>query len=167
MVINFRLASLGTSTFLLVASWLATPSPALAQTASPPAPPRTGAPARSQQAQAPASIQTMLNLRIAGAVVACELAITEKMPLQKAVSLVSQGITQSVAIANNLQIEGAGKLTLEQIGEGAAINVILTLRGSQCYGKFSAPDKKFVDNIISQLQKQTSQQKPPVNPPAQ
>jgi hypothetical protein len=124
------------------------------------------APARAQaQAAAaqPASMELMNDLALTAAVNACELAIEEKLPVQKSVLSNAKAITFLVSNRYGSQVAGAGKLTGEQIANGTIVQIVARVKQG-CYAKLNATDKKFVDDVISELEKaaksQSQQQQP-------
>jgi hypothetical protein len=94
---------------------------------------------------------------------ACELAIEEKLPVQKSVLSNAKAITFLVSNRYGSQVAGAGKLTGEQIANGTIVQIVARVKQG-CYAKLNATDKKFVDDVISELEKaaksQSQQQQP-------
>jgi hypothetical protein len=118
------------------------------------------APARAQaQAAAakPASMELMNDLALTAAVNVCELAIEEKMPVQKSVVSNAKAITFLVTNRYGSQVAGAGKLETEQIANGTIIQIVARVKQG-CYAKLNAADKKFVDDVISELEKAAKSQ---------
>jgi hypothetical protein len=118
------------------------------------------APARAQaQAAAakPASMELMNDLALTAAVNVCELAIEEKMPVQKSVVSNAKAITFLVTNRYGSQVAGAGKLETEQIANGTIIQIVARVKQG-CYAKLTAADKKFVDDVISELEKAAKSQ---------
>jgi hypothetical protein len=124
-------------------------APAGAQT-----PPPAAAAAR------PAPVELMNDLVLTAAVNSCELAIEDKMPIQRAVISNAKAITFLVTNRYGSQVAGAGKLTPEQIANGTIIQVVGRVKQG-CYPKLSAADKKFIDDLIGEIEKASKAQTQP------
>jgi hypothetical protein len=125
------------------------------------------APARAQaQAQPaagrPASLELMGDLALAAAVTVCELAVEDKVPVQKSVIANAKAVTFLVTNRYGSQVVGAGKLQAEQIANGTIIQVVARVKQG-CYDRLGAADKKFVDDVMSEVQK-AAQPQPQAQP---
>jgi hypothetical protein len=121
------------------------------------------APARAQaQAAAakPASVELMNDLALTAAVNVCELAVEEKMPVQKSVISNAKAITFLVTNRYGSQVAGAGKLETEQIANGTIIQVVARVKQG-CYARLTAADKKFIDDVLSEVEKAAKSQPQP------
>jgi len=125
------------------------------------------APARAQaQAAAakPASMELMNDLALTSAVNVCELAVEEKLPVQKSVLSNAKAITFLVSNRYGSQVAGAGKLANEQIANGTIIQIVARVKQG-CYDRLTAVDKKFVDEVISEVEKAAKSQPQPKQQP--
>lgn len=121
------------------------------------------APARAQaQAAAakPASLELMNDLALTAAVSSCEMAVEDKVPVQKSVITNAKAITFLVTNRYGSQVTGAGKLAPEQILNGTIIQVVARVKQG-CYPRLTAADKKFVDDVISEVEKSAQSQPQP------
>ncbi|MGL6133307.1 MAG: hypothetical protein ACRC1L_03840 [Prochlorococcaceae cyanobacterium] len=113
------------------------------------------------QAQAaptgPISQQGMNDMALAAAVNVCELAVEEKVPVQKSVLSTAKAMTYVVTNIYGSQVAGAGRLEAEQIANGSIIQVVARVRQG-CYDKLTAADKKFIDDILSEYNKAVQDQ---------
>jgi transcriptional accessory protein Tex/SPT6 len=57
-------------------------------------------------------------------------------------------------------VAGAGKLEAEQIANGTIMQIVARVKQG-CYAKLTATDKKFVDDVISELEKPPRSPRPP------
>ena len=105
----------------------------------------------------PISQQGMNDMALAAAVNVCELAVEEKVPVQKSVLSTAKAMTYVVTNRYGSQVAGAGRLEAEQIANGSIIQVVGRVRQG-CYDKLSAADKKFVDDILSEYNKAVQSQ---------
>jgi hypothetical protein len=121
-------------------------APTLAQTGA-------AAPAAAK----PASLETMNDLALAAAVNVCELAVEQKLPVQKGVLSNAKAITYVVSTVHGSQISGAGKLEANQIANGTIVQIVGRVKQG-CYAKITTADKKFVDDVIAEFTAQTKQQ---------
>lgn len=96
-------------------------------------------------------------MALAAAVNVCELAVEEKIPVQKTVLSMAKAMTYVVTNRYGSQVAGAGRLEAEQIANGSIIQVVGRVRQG-CYDKLSAADKKFVDDILSEYNKAVQSQ---------
>jgi hypothetical protein len=113
------------------------------------------APARAQaQAAAakPASMELMNDLALAAAVNVCELAVEDKVPVQKTVISNAKAVTFLVTNRYGSQVAGAGKLEADQIANGTIIQVVARVKQG-CYDRLTAADKKFVDDVMTEVEK--------------
>lgn len=107
--------------------------------------------AQAQAAPAgPISQQSMGDMALAAAVNVCELAVEEKIPVQKTVLAMAKAMTYVVTNRYGAQVAGAGKLQPEQIANGSIVQVVGRVRQG-CYDKLNATDKKFVDDVLSEV----------------
>ena len=97
-------------------------------------------------------MELMNDLALTAAVSVCELAIEDKLPVQKSVLSNAKAITFLVTNRYGSQVAGAGKLTNEQIANGTIVQIVARVKQG-CYAKLNATDKKFVDDVISELEK--------------
>jgi hypothetical protein len=113
----------------------------------------TPARAQAQAAAAkPASMELMNDLALASAVNVCELAVEEKLPVQKSVISSAKAITFLVTNRYGSQVAGAGKLESEQIANGTIIQIVARVKQG-CYARLTAADKKFVDDVMTEVEK--------------
>ncbi len=89
-------------------------------------------------------------MALAAAVNVCELAVEEKIPVQKTVLAMAKAMTYVVTNRYGAQVAGAGKLQPEQIANGSIVQVVGRVRQG-CYDKLNATDKKFVDDVLSEV----------------
>lgn len=135
---------LASTVAMTIASGLfAMPMAASAQTAEP-------QPASNSK---PATMEMINSMTLAAAVSACDLAIGSKLPVQTAVLASSSAISFVVTSQYGSKIDNSPKLQPEQILNGAVIQTIIPIKRG-CYSKLNDTDKKFVDDIINQAQKQ-------------
>ena len=127
----------------LLTALSATPFTAFAQTA--------GSPAK------PASSQTMEDLVLAAAVNTCELAVSEKVPVEKTSVSAAKSIVFVVNSQHGAQIEGAGKVEANQIFNVTFARTILNIKRG-CYDKLGTADKAFIDKVIASLEKAVKSQ---------
>jgi hypothetical protein len=134
-------------------AWVATAALALA-TALPMLPTR----AQAQGAAAgPASMEVMNDLALAAAVNVCELAVEDKVPVQRTVVSTAKAITYVVTSRYGSQVAGAGKLEAEQIANGSIIQVVGRVKQG-CYDRLATADKKFVDDVMAEYEKAVKSQ---------
>lgn len=128
-------------------AWVAAAALALASALPVPA-------ARAQAAAAgkQASMELMSDLALAAAVNVCELAVQDKVAVQKTVLSTAKAITYVVSSNYGSQVAGAGKLEAEQIANGSIIQIVGRVKQG-CYAKLGAADKKFVDEVLAEYQK--------------
>lgn len=100
----------------------------------------------------PASLEVMNDMALAAAVSVCELAIEEKLSVQKGVLSAAKAITYVVTSRYGSEVAGSGKLQAEQIANGSIIQVLGRVKQG-CYAKLSAADKKFVDEVLAEYEK--------------
>jgi hypothetical protein len=113
----------------------------------------TPARAQAQAAAAkPASMELMNDLALASAVNVCELAVEEKLPVQKSVISSAKAITFLVTNRYGSQVAGAGKLESEQIANGTIIQIVARVKQG-CYDRLTTADKKFVDDVMTEVEK--------------
>lgn len=127
-------------------------SPLAAQAQGTPAPTAKTATAK------PASRELVNTLTVVGAVNACELAINAKVPLQTGVISAANSVTFAITNLHNSQIEGINAtLKPEQLANGNLIEMIGRVKQG-CYSKLNDTDKKYVDNVIAEVQAQLQKQ---------
>jgi len=106
----------------------------------------------------PASRELINTLTLVGAVNACELAINAKVPVQTAVISGANSVAFAVTSLHNNQIEGiSATLKPEQIANGTVIEIIGRVKQG-CYAKLNDTDKKYIDNVITEVQAQLKKQ---------
>ncbi|MFM7453750.1 MAG: hypothetical protein ACKO1V_07265 [Cyanobium sp.] len=118
------------------------------------------APARAQAPAAaakPAPMELMNDLALTAAVNSCELAVAEKLPVEKSVIASAKAITFLVTNRYGSQVAGAGKLSTEQIANGSIIQIVARVKQG-CYDRLTAADKKFVDGVLSEVEKAAKSQ---------
>lgn len=138
-VARFSLAVIGASAFGIT---ILLGAPVLAQAAAP---------------AKPASQETLDDLTLAAAVNSCALAVDSKVPMQNAVFSNAQAITYVVVSRYGSQIGTNPKLQPQQILDGAIVQTIARVKGG-CYAKLNANDKKFIDDVMTQFEKQVKAQ---------
>ncbi len=97
-------------------------------------------------------MELMNDLALASAVNVCELAVEEKLPVQKSVISSAKAITFLVTNRYGSQVAGAGKLESEQIANGTIIQIVARVKQG-CYARLTAADKKFVDDVMTEVEK--------------
>lgn len=100
----------------------------------------------------PASMELMNDMALAAAVNVCDLAVEEKVAVQKTVLANAKAITYVITSRYGSEVAGAGKLQPEQIANGTVLQVIARVKQG-CYPKLSAADKKFIDDVLSEYEK--------------
>ena len=128
----------------LLTALSAAPLPALAQAAAP---------------AKPATMEIMNDLSLAAAVNACELAVESKIPVQSTVISNAKAITYVVSSRYGSQIGNSGKLQAEQIVNGSIVQIVVRVKQG-CYPKLNATDKKFIDDVVADFEKQMKTQAP-------
>lgn len=120
--------------------------------------PATPALAQAQGAAAkPASTELMNDMALAAAVNVCELAVEDKVPVQKSVLSNAKAMTYVVTSRYGSQVAGAGKLEPEQIANGSVIQIVGRVKQG-CYPKLSGADKKFIDEVLAEYEKAVKSQ---------
>lgn len=102
-------------------------------------------------------MELMSDLALAAAVNVCELAVQDKVAVQKTVLSTAKAITYVVSSNYGSQVAGAGKLEAEQIANGSIIQIVGRVKQG-CYGKLAATDKKFVDEVLAEYEKAVKNQ---------
>jgi len=105
----------------------------------------------------PASMELMNDMALAAAVNVCDLAVEEKVPVQKTVLANAKAITYVITSRYGSEVAGAGKLQAEQIANGTVLQVIARVKQG-CYPKLNAADKKFIDDVLSEYEKAVKSQ---------
>ncbi len=105
----------------------------------------------------PASMELMNDMALAAAVTTCELAVESKVPVQTSVLSNAKAITYVVSSRYGGQIGNTTKLQPEQIANGTIIQTVARVKQG-CYPKLTAADKKFVDEVIADFEKQIKAQ---------
>lgn len=105
----------------------------------------------------PISQQGMNDMALAAAVNVCELAVEEKVPVQKSVLSNAKAMTYVVTNVYGSQVAGPGRLTSEQIANGSIIQVVGRVRQG-CYDKLTAADRKFIDDILAEVNRAVQSQ---------
>ena len=134
-------------------AWISAAAAALAASVAI-APAQAQAPAAAAK---PAAMELMNDLALTSAVNACELAVAEKVPLEKSVIASAKAITFLVTNRYGSQVAGAGKLSTEQIANGSIIQIVARVKQG-CYDRITAADKKFVDGVLSEVEKAAKSQ---------
>ena len=155
-LIRFRTVAALSSVCLALTFAETSLAPAYAQTAPPPVTNRNQQPAakgsNAGSQQPPATLVTLFNLQVAGFVMACDVAITHKVPLNKAISSALTGQLASLSIVNNLTIQGIGQVPLMSAQEEMAIRTIKSIKESQeCYSRLTDSDRKWLDGEIVKI----------------
>jgi hypothetical protein len=112
-----------------------------------------GLPAAAQAPAAPArpiSQDGMTDMALAAAVSVCEMAVEEKVAVQKTVVSAAKAMTYVVTNRYGSQVANAGKLEPEQIANGSIVQIVGRVRQG-CYDKLNATDKKFVDDVLAEV----------------
>ncbi|MCP9928148.1 hypothetical protein [Cyanobium sp. CH-040] len=135
-------------------AWIATAAFTLATALGLPASAQGQAPAAAAR---PISQDAMNDMALAAAVSVCEMAVEEKVAVEKTVLSAAKAMTYVVTNRYGSQVANAGRLQPEQIANGSIIQIIGRVRQG-CYDKLNAADKKFVDNIISEYNKAVQSQ---------
>lgn len=91
-------------------------------------------------------------MSLAAAVNVCELAVEEKVPVQKTVLSNAKAITYVVTNRYASRVSGAGKLSADQIANGSIIQVVGRVKQG-CYPKLNSGDKRFVDSVLAEYEK--------------
>ncbi|MBM5824373.1 MAG: hypothetical protein FJ054_03215 [Cyanobacteria bacterium M_surface_10_m2_119] len=99
----------------------------------------------------------MNDMSLAAAVNVCELAVEEKVPVQKTVLSNAKAITYVVTNRYDSQVAGAGKLSADQIANGSIIQVVGRVKQG-CYPKLAGADKKFIDDVLAEYEKAVKNQ---------
>jgi hypothetical protein len=92
----------------------------------------------------------MNDMALAAAVNVCELAVEDKVPVQKSVLSNAKAMTYVVTNVYGSQVAGVGRLTADQIANGSIVQVVGRVRQG-CYDKLTAADKKFIDDILAEV----------------
>ncbi len=106
----------------------------------------------------PASMDLMNDLALVAAVNACELAVDTKVPVRSSVLSTSKAIAYVVGSRYGGQIGNTTKLQPEQIANGSIVQTVARVKQG-CYAKLNAGDKKFVDDVLADFEKQIKSQK--------
>jgi hypothetical protein len=107
-------------------------------------------------AQAPAAAarpitqDAMNDMALAAAVSVCEMAVEEKVAVQKTVVSAAKAMTYVVTNRYGSQVANAGRLEPEQIANGSIVQIVGRVRQG-CYDKLNATDKKFVDDVLTEV----------------
>ena len=112
------------------------------------------APVLAQAAPAgkPASQDLINDLVLAAAVNSCDLSVQVKTPMEKSVRSSATAIAYVISSRYGSQIANLGKLQQEQIATGAFIQIVGRIRQG-CYTKLGAADKKFIDDVMTEVSK--------------
>lgn len=102
-------------------------------------------------------MEVMNDLALAAAVNVCELAVEDKVPVQRTVVSTAKAITYVVTSRYGSQVAGAGKLEAEQIANGSIIQVVGRVKQG-CYDRLATADKKFVDDVMAEYEKAVKSQ---------
>jgi hypothetical protein len=102
-------------------------------------------------------MEVMNDMALAAAVNVCELAVEDKVPVQRTVVSTAKAITYVVTSRYGSQVAGAGKLDAEQIANGSIIQVVGRVKQG-CYDRLATADKKFVDGVLAEYEKAVKSQ---------
>lgn len=102
-------------------------------------------------------MEVMNDMALAAAVNVCEMAVESKIPVQTTVISTAKAITYVVTSRYGGQIGNATKLQPEQIANGTIVQTVARVKQG-CYAKLNAADKKFVDDVIADFEKQMKAQ---------
>ena len=105
----------------------------------------------------------MEDLVLAAAVNICEMAVTEKVPVEKTSLSAAKSIVFVVESNHGSQIEGVGKVEPGQIFNVTFAKTIFNVKRG-CYPKLASTDKAFVDKVVAELEKAVKSQ--PTQKPA-
>jgi hypothetical protein len=105
----------------------------------------------------PASPETVNDLTLAAAINVCELAVSSKVSVQSSTLSTAKSITYLLTSRYGGQIGTSPKLQPEQIVNGIIIQTLIQVKQG-CYDKLNAADKKFVDDVIADWEKQVKAQ---------
>ncbi|MEO1001478.1 MAG: hypothetical protein AAFX65_00025 [Cyanobacteria bacterium J06638_7] len=100
----------------------------------------------------PISQAGMTDMALAAAVNVCELAVEEKLAVQKSVLAMAKAMTYVVTNRYGSEVAGAGRLQPEQIANGSILQVVGRVKQG-CYDKLTSADKKFVDDVLEEYRK--------------
>jgi hypothetical protein len=71
----------------------------------------------------------------------------------------AKAITYVVSSRYGSQIGNSGKLQAEQIVNGSIVQIVVRVKQG-CYPKLNATDKKFIDDVVADFEKQMKTQAP-------
>ena len=111
--------------------------------------------------QAKPATQIELNqLAAAGAITACESNMRNKIAIKDALPASALGVAWVIDNFHGGLVEGnSSKISIQQLVSGSYVQILGVIKGI-CYEKFSASDKKYVDEAIASISEQMkSQQK--------
>jgi hypothetical protein len=135
--------------------WVATATVAVLATASAnPLPVQAQAPAAGTAATKPATALEVNIYNQMGAVNICSLA-TNKVPFDKSLPASIEMIVSTLNFVHGGIVQGANnnsKLEVAQLANGTAFSVIPRVK-QICYDKFTAEDKKKIDDLLAQIQR--------------
>lgn len=106
----------------------------------------------------PASMELMGDLALTSAVSTCELAVEAKLPVEKSIISHAKAITYLVTNRYGSQVGSSSKLQPDQIANGSIIQTVARVKQG-CYAKLNATDKKFIDDVIADFEKQVKANK--------
>jgi hypothetical protein len=144
-VIHFRLSPFALTAAAVLASGAIAPLPALAQAA---------APGGAAPATRPASDRDVNIYNQMGAVNICVLA-TKQVGLDKSLPASLEMIVSTLNFVHGGIIQGANnnkKLEANQLANGTIFGVVPRIK-QMCFDKFTAADKKTIDDLMAQIQK--------------
>lgn len=146
-VIHLRLSPFALTAAAVLASGAMAPLPSLAQAAAPPA--VGGAPATRPASDRDVNIYNQM-----GAVNICVLA-TKQVGLDKSLPASLEMIVSTLNFVHGGIIQGANnnkKLEANQLANGTVFGVVPRIK-QMCFDKFTAADKKTIDDLMAQIQK--------------
>jgi hypothetical protein len=146
-VIHLRVSPFAVSAAAVLAAGSMAPLPAMAQAA----PPAVGGAAAASR---PASDRDVNIYNQMGAVNICVLAASQ-VGLDKSLPANLEMIVSTLNFVHGGIIQGANnnkKLEPNQLANGTVFGVVPRIK-QMCYDKFSAADKKTVDDLMAQIQK--------------
>ena len=144
-VFHLRVSPFAMTVAAVLAAGSMAPLPVLAQAA----PPAVGAPATTPASDRDVNIYNQM-----GAVNICVLA-TKQVGLDKSLPASLEMIVSTLNFVHGGIIQGANgnkKLEPNQLANGTIFGVVPRIK-QMCYDKFTAEDKKTIDDLMAQIQK--------------
>ena len=144
-VIHLRVSPFATAAAAVLAAGAMAPAAVMAQSA----PPAVGAPATRPATDRDVNVYNQM-----GAVNICVLA-TKQVSLDKSLPANLEMIVSTLNFVHGGIIQGANnnkKLEANQLANGTVFGVVPRIK-QMCFDKFSAADKKTIDDLMAQIQK--------------